>query len=139
MPMWVIAVASLVVLWAATVHVSAEQKDPSISSAWISLPAEGAASTRAFVVIQNPTMYGFYVMKASSDAAGSVEMRQTAKDAAVDHFTVPAFGAFDMEAEGVHLLLKNLKMPLAAGNTVKLTMTTEDGVELSIAATVKKP
>ena len=44
-----------------------------------------------------------------------------------------------MDTEGVHLLLKGLKKPLAAGDKVRLTVVTEDGAELSVEATVKKP
>jgi len=139
-PTWVTAVASLILLCGGyAVRASAPQKDPSLSSGWVSLPADGATSTRASVVVDNPTMYSFYVMKASSDISGSVELRQTAKDAAVEFVTVPAYGALDMDAEGVHLLLKGLKKPLAAGDKVTLTVVTDGGAELSVEATVRKP
>ena len=92
----------------------------------------------AYVAVENPTLYAFSLTKASSDAAGSVELRQTAKDVVLDFVTVPAYGSLDMDAEGVHLLLKNLKKPLAAGDKVSLTVVTEIGV-MSVEATVKKP
>jgi copper(I)-binding protein len=52
--------------------------------------------------------------------------------------TVPAYGALEMDAKGVHLLLKDLKKPLAEGDKVNLTVVTELGVKLNVQATVKK-
>ena len=141
MPKWVAVVASLVLVSVAEGHivrVSAQQTSPSITSGWVKLPADGATSATAYAVIENPTMYAFYVMKASSDVAGSVELRQTAKDVAVDFVEVPAYGSLDMGAGAVHLLLKDLKKPLAAGDTVRLTLATDIGA-LSVEATVRKP
>lgn len=139
MPTWVAVVASFVLAcWGQVAGVSAQQKDPSVSSGWVRLPADGATSAMAYVAVENPTMYAFSLTKASSDVAGSVELRQTAKDVVLDFVTVPAYGSLDMDAEGVHLLLKNLKKPLAAGDKISLTVVTEIGV-MSVEATVKKP
>ncbi len=138
MPTWVAAVVILVLACGGPVaHVSAQQKEPSVSSGWVRLPADAATSTRAYAVFENPTAYAFYLQKASSDMAASVELRQTAKDIALDFVMVPAYGSLDMDAEGVHLLLKNLKKPLAAGDKVGLTFVTDIG-ELTVEATVKK-
>ena len=138
-PAWVTAVVSLGLLYGTHAFGAAPQQDPSLSSGWVSLPADGATTARASVVVVNPTMYSFYVTKASSDVSGSVELRQAAKDAAVEFVTVPAYGSLDMDAEGAYLLLKGLKKPLAAGDKVKLTVLTDGGIELSVEATVKKP
>jgi len=138
-PFWLAVVASVVLIDAGGIaRVSAEQKDPSASGGSISLPATGAASTRAYAVVDNPTMYAFYVTKASCDVAGSVELRQTAKNETVTFMTVPAFGSLDMKAEGFHLLLKDLKRPLASGDKVRLTLGTDLGVDLTVDATVRK-
>jgi hypothetical protein len=83
-------------------------------------------------------MYAFYLLSASSDAAGTVELRQTGKDAALEEVTVPAYGSLDMDPKGIHLLLKDLKKPLAEGDKVTLTVVTELGVKLNVQATVKK-
>jgi copper(I)-binding protein len=117
---------------------AAQQKDPSVSSGWVKLPAAGATSTEAYATVENPTMYAFYLLSASSDAAGTVELRQTGKDAALEEVTVPAYGSLDMDPKGIHLLLKDLKKPLAEGDKVTLTVVTELGVKLNVQATVKK-
>ena len=119
-------------------QVAAQEKQGSVSSGWVKLPAQGATSTDAYATVENPTMYAFYVLSATSDVAGSVELRQTGKDAALEEVTVPAYGSLAMDAKGIHLVLKDLKKPLAEGDTVNLTVVTELGARLSVQATVKK-
>lgn len=117
---------------------AAQEKNPSVSSGWVKLPAAGATSTDAYATVENPTMYAFYVLSATSDAAGSVEIRQPGKDAPLDEVTVPAYGTLDMDPKGIHLVLKDLKKPLAEGDKVNLTVVTELGLKLNVQATVKK-
>jgi copper(I)-binding protein len=123
----------------ASAVVSAQDKKPAVSSGWVKAPAAGATSTEAYAVVENPTMYAFYLLSASSDAAGSVEIRQAGKDAKVEEVTVPAYGDLEMDPKGYFLILKDLKKPLAEGDTVDITVVTEVGDKLSVQATVKKP
>jgi periplasmic copper chaperone A len=120
------------------VGAQAGQQAPKASSGWVKLPAAGGTSTEAYVVVENPGMYAIYLLTATSDVAGSVEIRQTGKDAALEEVTVPAYGSIDMDAKGVHLLLKDLKKPLAEGDKVSLTVVTELGIKLQVDAVVKK-
>ena len=120
-----------------------QQKEPSALSGWVKLPAAGATSTTAFVSVDNPTMYAIYLLSASSDVAGKVEMREMDKDGAekrepTTEVTVPAYGGVDMEPKGLHLVLSDLKRPLKEGDTVTLSVVTEAGTKLDVAAPVKK-
>lgn len=116
----------------------AQRKQPSVSSAWVRLPAAGATSTEAYATLENPTMYDFYLQQASSDVAGSVELRQAGNDKALENVTVPAFGSLEMDPKGVHMLLKELKKRLAEGDKVDLTVVTEAGAKLEVEAVVRK-
>jgi hypothetical protein len=118
--------------------VGAQRKDPSISSAWVRLPAAGATSTEAYVSVDNPTQYDFYLQKASADVAGSVELREPGKEAASTFVTVPAYASLDMDPKGIHLLLKDLKKPLAEGDKVQLTVVTDGGLTINVEAIVKR-
>jgi periplasmic copper chaperone A len=134
-----IVAAGLVVLVASlATPVASQEKQGSVSSGWVKLPAAGATATEAYATVENPTMYAFYLLSATSDVAGTVELRQTGKDAALEEVTVPAYGSLAMDTKGIHLLLKDLKKPLAEGDTVNLTVVTELGARLSVQATVKK-
>ena len=91
------------------VQVSAGGQEPSVSvpEGWIELPAEGATTASAFVVVKNPTMYDIYLVSAASDVAGKVEFRGADGDGArtLPDVTVPAYGTVRMKADGVHLQL----------------------------------
>ena len=120
-----------------------QQPEPSASSGWVKLPASGETTARAFVSVDNPTMYEIFLASASADVAGRVEFRQadangTLKPEAVKNVTVPAYGSLDMDPKGVQLVLSELKRPLKEGETVTLTLSILYGATLQLPATVKK-
>jgi copper(I)-binding protein len=132
---------AILVLAAAAPSLPAQQKDPSAVSAWVEAPAPGATFARAFVAVDNPTMYDIYITSATADAAGTVELRAGAAGAAepavVKEFSVPAYGSTAADASAPHLRLLDLKRPLKAGDTVQLALTTDGGLALKVAAPVK--
>lgn len=139
---WTALASGVVVFLLAGVDVermTAQEKQPAVSSGWVKTPAAGATSTEAYATVENPTMYAFYLLSATSDVAGTVELRQAGKDAPLEEVTVPAYGTLDMDPKGYYLVLKDLKKPLADGDNVNVTVVTELGVKLSVQATVKKP
>jgi len=120
----------------------AAQKTLSASKAWVKAPAAGATSTTAFVVVDNPTMYDVYVMSAETDVAGSVTFQRTAaspdaKAEPVAQVTAPAYDSVELTPDGVHMLLSGLKNPLKPGDTVSLSLTTDNGIVLEVSAVVK--
>lgn len=123
---------------AGAARLGAQEKKPTVSKAWIKLPAAGETTAHAFAVVENPTMYDFYVLSATADVAGAVEIRRAGKDGPVAEVTVPAYGELSMDQKGVHLLLKDLKKPLAENDKVALTLVTEAGSKLEAEATVRK-
>jgi copper(I)-binding protein len=121
----------------------AGQPAPSAVSAWVAVPAAGATTASAYVEIANPTMYEIYITGATSDAAPKVELRAGAsggaEPAVVAEFAVPAYGGTAAAATAPHLRLVGLVRPLAAGDTVQLTLTTDGGATLKVAAPVRQP
>jgi copper(I)-binding protein len=121
--------------------VHAQTPNPSAPSAWVEAPAAGATFARVFVAINNPTMYDIYITSATADAAGKIEFRAPATGAAepavVKEFSVPAYGSTEAAASAPHLRLLDLKEPLKAGDTVQLTLMTDGGLALKVAAPVK--
>jgi hypothetical protein len=134
----VVGVALAALPEAGAARLAAQEKPPAISSAWVRLPAAGETTAHAFAVVENPTMYDFYVLSATCDVAGAVEIRRAGKDEAVREVTVPAYGALKMDQQGVHLVLKDLKKPLGENDKVSLTLVTEIGTKLTVEAAVKK-
>ncbi len=121
----------------------AAQPAPSAVSAWVAVPAAGATTASAYVEISNPTMYEIYITGAATDAAAKVELRAGAaggaEPAVVPEFAVPAYGGTQAAATAPHLRLVGLSRPLAAGDTVQLTLTTDGGATLKVAAPVRQP
>lgn len=134
---------ALTVLAATASSRAGDQPAPSIVSAWVAVPAAGATATAAYVEVSNPTMYEIYVTGASTDAAASVELRGPAPNGgeppAVPEFAVPAYGSTTAAATAPHLRLVGLNRPLKAGDTVPLTLTTDGGVKMTVAAAVRQP
>jgi copper(I)-binding protein len=135
------ATATLVVLL--FTGLAAQGKRVAASSSWVKLPASGEIRAMAFVEIENPTMYETYVTSATSDAAAKVELRDAgqsgeARQKPVEFISVPAYDRLDMTPSGVHLLLIDLKRPLKEGDTVVLTLATDNAGTLEVAAVVRK-
>jgi len=113
------------------------------SEAHVTPPSPGETQTTAFVVIENPTMYGIYVTSAAADAAGKVELRDGSQSGdarlkPVEFITVPAYDRVDMGPGGPHLMLLDLKRPLKEGDKVALTLSTDNAGTLQVSAVVRK-
>jgi copper(I)-binding protein len=120
----------------------AAQKGPSASEGWIKVSAADAdaAAATAFAIIDNPTMYDVYLVSASSEIAAEISFADAApagRNAPVKEVAAPAYGKVELKPDGVHLVLKGLKRRLAAGESVPLTLVTDAGVAISVAAIVK--
>ncbi len=117
----------------------AQQKPVTAADGWVQAPKAGETTAAAFAIVRNPTMYEVDVTAATTDAAGSVELRQAAPGTpgkALQQITEPAYESISMGPAGVHLLLKDLKKPLKPGDSISLVLTTDQGV-LKVAAVVK--
>lgn len=135
------AAATAILSLIGTIPVGAAQKAPSASEGWVKLSPADADAATAFAVIDNPTMYDVYLVSASSDVAAGVLFNDAsptaAKQATPKEVTAPAFGRVELKPDGVHLVLKGLKRALKAGETVSITLVTDGGVSIAVAAIVK--
>lgn len=115
------------------------QKDPTASDSSAAIVGGGVA---VYATLTNPTMYEAYVQSGTSDA-GTVELREGDPSTALgaskptSNITIPSFGAVDLKAGGPFVLVSELKNQLKAGDTIKVTLQTDGGVAIAIAAIVK--
>jgi copper(I)-binding protein len=109
----------------------AVQKNPTASDTSAAIVTGGVA---IYATLSNPTMYDAYVQSGSSDA-GSVELRDG--DKTTNNITIPSFGSVELKAGGPFVLIKNLKSQPKAGDTINVTLDTDGGVAIAIAAVVK--
>jgi copper(I)-binding protein len=118
----------------------AQGKDPSASDSSATLVSGGVA---IYATLSNPTMYDAYVEGGTSDA-GTVELRDVdpstslGASKAVSTIAIPSFGSVELKAGGPFVLITNLKSQLKTGDTIKVTLNTDGGAAIAIAAVVKQ-
>lgn len=120
------------VLTTFAVFALAGQPAPTTADATAVVSGETAA---VYMTINNPTMYDVYVMSATSDAAGTVDLYSG--DQPVDNLTVAAYGSLELKAGGMFLRLAELKRELKAGESITVTMLTDGGATIVATAVVK--
>jgi copper(I)-binding protein len=125
----------MMIMLLAAAPASTQDGDPKASEGWVMLPPEGETSARAFAVVRNPGMYDAYLVSASSEVAGKVELKNG--DDAAKELTVPAYGKLTMSPEGAHLVLVDLERPLEEGESIPLKLVTDSNVELLVDAVVR--
>ena len=108
------------------------QPNPTASDAWAE-PSAGAIAV--YATVNNPSMYDVYVVSARSGAAAKTELVNG--DQPVTSITVPAYGSAELKPGATFVRLSELKSELKAGDEVKLTLETDGGVSIEIAAVVK--
>ena len=109
------------------------QKGPTASDAWASAPANG--SVAVYVIINNPTMYDVYLVSGKSESAGKVEFINAGKP--VENITVPAYGSAELTPGTAFVRLTELTREVKAGDQLALTVETDGGISIPIAAVVK--
>ena len=119
--------------------IHAQGKDPAASDSSAALVAGGVA---VYATLSNPTMYEAYVQSGKSDA-GKVELRDGDPSTPLgagkptDNITIPSFGSVELKAGGPFVLVSDLKTQPKAGDTINITLLTDGGVAIAIAATIK--
>jgi copper(I)-binding protein len=109
----------------------AQGKTPSASDSSAAIVNGGVA---IYATLTNSTMYDVFVQSGTSDA-GKIELREG--DKATSNITIPAFGSAELKAGGPFVLVKELKGQAKAGDTIHVTLVTDGGDKIAIAAVIK--
>jgi hypothetical protein len=102
-----------------------------VKDAWVRGTVAQQKATGAFLRITSAA--GGKLVAASSPVAGVVEIHEMAMDGnvmkmrAVTALDLPAGKAVELKPGGYHVMLMDLKKPLAAGDEVPLTLVVESG------------
>ena len=108
------------------------QPNPTASDAWAQVSGNALA---VYATVNNPSMYDIYLVSGKSDAAAKIELLDG--DKPVTSITVPAYGSAELKPGAMFVRLSELKGELKAGDEVKLTLETDGGVAIAIAAILK--
>ena len=86
------------------------------------------------------------LVSVASPSAGTAEIHEMKTEGGImqmaelpDGLALPAGEAISLKPGGNHIMLMQVKIPLAAGNTVPLTLTFEKAAPLGVRATVGQP
>ncbi|MEO0028973.1 MAG: hypothetical protein RJB45_1014 [Pseudomonadota bacterium] len=121
---------SITLLMSAVLSVSAFAQTVVVSDPWIRATVTGQKATGAFMKITSKE--GAKITGVSSPAAGVAEIHEmkmekdVMKMAAIPSLNVPAGGAVELKPGSYHVMLMDLKAPLADKSTVPLTLTFEN-------------
>ena len=116
-----------------------------VENAWIRPTAPGAKVAAGYMVIRNAGTVADKLVSVSSPVAEKVETHVTLKDGEilrmreVKGYEIPAKGAFELKPSGAHLMLVNIKAPLAQGQKVPALLRFEKAGEVKVEFTVGQP
>src|SRR5688500_16650132 len=107
------------------------QPNPTASDAWAQA---GGGAVSVYATVNNPSMYDLYIVSAKSDAAAKIELLNGEKP--VTSITVPAYGSAELKPGAMFVRLSELKGEPKADDEVKVTLETDGGASIEIAAVV---
>lgn len=133
-----------------TTHASDQEIDQkadtdfTVGAAWIAEAPPTSSVMVGYMTINNPGAEAIDIISAKSDIYSSIEFHETlhedgmAKMVRHDSLHIPAHGSLQLKRGGKHLMLFNPATPLKAGDTVSITLTTENNTSKIIRFDVKK-
>jgi len=125
MKQWAVAALMLMSL---TAH-SQRNADVDVKAAWARPTVAGQMGTGAFMQLMSRD--GARLLGASSDVAGVVEIHEMAMEGNVMRMRpirvldLPPGGTVDLKPGGHHMMLMDLKRPLAVGEKIKVNLQLE--------------
>jgi periplasmic copper chaperone A len=144
-------VAATVLVAAVVVGCSASGSGITVTGAWVRVAAATAASSVAYMTIQNGGSTADALIGVSTPAAGSAQVHETvAMDGTppsapggmigmqpVDRLEIPAGASVELKPGGYHIMLMELTADLRAGDRIDLTLTFEKAGEVKVTAEVR--
>jgi periplasmic copper chaperone A len=110
---------------------------------WVREAPAGRPTTAVFLVLTNSGTTARHVVSGATAAADTLELHEMKRDgnmmqmSPVSRITVPAGGDVTLRPGGLHLMLFGLRKPLVAGDTIRVSLTLDDGTKLEVPAEVR--
>ncbi|WP_038051361.1 copper chaperone PCu(A)C [Thioalkalivibrio sp. ALJ1] len=112
---------------------------------WVRLMPSGMPSTAAYMTLRNTTDEDIEIVSGSSPVAAVTELHDHEEDEAgvmrmreVEAIIIPAKRSVSLEPGGLHVMLIDLKEPLAEGQEVRVKLHTRTGELFTVKAEVKR-
>jgi copper(I)-binding protein len=110
---------------------------------WVREAPAGRPTTAVFLVLTNSGTAARHVVSGATAAADTLELHEMKRDgnmmqmSPVSRITIPAGGDVTLRPGGLHLMLFGLRKPLVAGDTIRVSLTLDDGTTLEVPAEVR--
>ena len=105
-------------------------------------PLEGG-NTAGFMTVLNGLDKSVRLTGVTGDVAAAIELHETINDNGImkmeprpDGFAIPAGGSLELAPGGKHVMIMGLVKPLAAGDTVDLTLNFDNGEQIALKVPV---
>jgi len=114
-----------------------------VAGAWVRMPPPVADTAAGYMILNNSGDADISIISVESAAAANPEFHSmTMHDGMMhmqkmDDVTVPAHGKLEFSPGSNHLMLKDLKRKLNAGDHVMLKLNTSDGHTVDVHAEVR--
>lgn len=115
-----------------------------VHDAWVREPMGGRNMTGVFAVVENAGPTPRAIVAAATDAAEKVELHEMKNQGGmmrmspVKQIEVPARGKTELKPGSFHVMLFGVKGKPAAGDTISLILTFDDGSTVTTTAAVRK-
>jgi copper(I)-binding protein len=114
-----------------------------VTDAWVREMAAGRTVTAVFLELTNAGAAERRLVRGATTAADTLELHEMKRDGGmmrmspVPQISIPAGETVSLRPGGLHLMLFGVKRPLAAGDTIRVTLTFDDGSTLEVPAAVR--
>ena len=114
-----------------------------VAGAWIPQPPPGAEVAAAYLTLLNPGREPAVLVSVDCPLAASAEVHETtnvggeSRMRMIERVTIPPGGQVTLKPGGLHVMLQQIKAPLAVGQRVPLVLHFAGGEELRIEAKVR--
>jgi hypothetical protein len=104
----------------------------------------GRNVTAVFVTLENRGSVPRALVRGATPAADTLELHEMKREdgmmkmSPVKSIEIPANGTAELRPGGLHLMLFGVRKPLAAGDSITVSLTLDDGSVLSVGAEVRK-
>ncbi|MBK1721760.1 copper chaperone PCu(A)C [Thiocystis violacea] len=122
---------------------AANAADIRVSEPYARAVPPGQPNSAAFMSLTNTTQEARALVGAESDAADVVELHTHVKEGdmmrmrRVERIALPAGETVNLQPGGLHIMLIGLKTQLTPGDQVALTLSFDNGDEVSVTAPVR--
>jgi copper(I)-binding protein len=127
----------------ATGALAAQGATITVRDAWVREAAAGRAVTAAFMVLENKGETMRALVRGAASVGDTLELHEMVREdgmmrmSPVARIELPARGETALRPGGLHMMIFGLKAPLAAGDSVRLTLTLDDGSIVRVMAPVR--